>query len=228
MARTPAVNESQHDVVVYQSKSGQKVSLSLSFVRDFLVTGKKELVTDQEIVLYMGICRSLGMDPLAKDVYLVKYDANPAAPIVAIDFYRSRARAQEDCVGWDKGVICLQKDGGLRYSHGLVLPTEVLVGGWFEAQPKGWDKPFKLEVNLSGYKKNNAFWSDEKAPTMIAKVAESQGLRTLWPKEFKGTLTAEEIGELSEALTTSGELFPEGGAGVGAGPSPEPPDTSEF
>ena len=226
MAKVTALQAANHEVVIYKSRAGQQVQLSLSIVRDFLVTGKKELVTDQEIVLYMGICRSLGMDPFAKDVYLVKFDQNPAAPIVAIDFYRSRARAQEDCKGWQKGVICLQKDGTLRYSNGLVLPTEELVGGWFEAQPVGWELPFKLEVNLSGYKKDNAFWKAEKAPTMIAKVAESQGLRTLWPKEFKGTLVAEEIGELSEALT-SGEIR-QVSSGSGSAPAPEPPDTSKF
>ena len=224
MSKATAVQAADHQVVIYKSRAGQQVQLSLAIVRDFLVTGKKELVTDQEIVLYMGICRSLGMDPFAKDVYLVKFDQNPAAPIVAIDFYRSRARAQEDCRGWQKGVICLQKDGTLRYSNGLVLPTEELVGGWFEAQPTGWEMPFKLEVNLSGYTKDNAFWKPAKAPTMIAKVAESQGLRTLWPKEFKGTLVAEEIGELSEALT-GGEIHQVGST---SGPTPEPPDTSEF
>ena len=213
--------------VSYKTISGEQITLSFEIVREFMVTGKKELVTEQELFFFMGIAKAKGMNPLARDCYLVKFDQNPAAIIVAIDFCRARARAQADCRGWQKGVICLQKDGTLRYSAGLVLTDETLVGGWFEAQPTGWDVPFKLEVNLSGYAKNNAFWTKEKAPTMIAKCAESQGLRALWPQALQGTLAAEEIGELSEALT-AGELLPQAGAGTGPGAAPEPPDTSAF
>lgn len=229
MTKTPAVTALPTQVVVYQSRSGERIQLSMDIVRDFLVSGKKELVDDREIVLYMGICKALQMNPFAKDCYLVKYDTNPAAIITAIDFYRARARAQEDCKGWGKGVICLQKDGTLRYSNGLVLPGETLVGGWFEGQPEGWTVPYKLEVNLDGYAKDNAFWKGPKAATMIAKVAESQGLRTLWPNEFKGTITAEEIGELSEAMG-GGELFalPPAGTSGAKSAAKEPPDTSKF
>lgn len=229
MARTPAVQEQQHQVVIYEAKGGQKIQLSLAIVRDFLVTGKKELVTDQEIVFFMGICKARGLNPFAKDCYLIKYSQDPAAIVTAIDFYRSRARAQKDCVGWEKGVICLKKDGTLRYSHGLVLADEEVVGGWFKGQPSGWSFPQDLEVNLREFVKKTSdgrvtkFWQNP--AMMIMKVAESQGLRTLWPDEFRGTVTAEEIGELSEALT-GGELLPEGG-----GPSTlalEPPDTTKF
>ena len=209
-------------VTTYKSRSGEQITLSLDVVRTFLVTGKRELVTDQEIVLFMGICRAIGANPFKKDAYLVKFDQNPAAVITSINFYRSRAKAQPDCTGWQAGVICLnKKDGTLRYSNGLVLPTEELVGGWFEAQPSGWSVPKKLEVNLTGYQKNNAFWTKEKAPTMLAKVAESQGLRACWPDEFQGTLAAEEIGELSEALTTGDNMLPPSGGDITPKPEPE-------
>ena len=208
-ANLPAPTDTQ--VVIYEAKGGQKITLSLSIVKDFLVTGKKEFITEQEIVFFMGVCKARGLNPFAKDCYLVKYSqSDPAAIIVAIDFYRSRAKAQKDCTGWQKGVLCFnKKDGSVRDSNGLVLPTEELVGGWFEAQPVGWSAPQRLEVNLGGYSKDNAFWKGMKAATMIMKVAESQGLRTCWPDEFGGTLVAEEIGELSEGLTTMGELIPE-------------------
>ena len=115
--------------VVYESR-GQKVELTAQIVRDFLVTGKKELVSDQEIYYFLGICKARQLNPFVKDCYLIKYGSEPAAIITAIDFYRSRARAAVDCTGWQKGVICLNKDTGeLRYSNGLVLSNEELVGG---------------------------------------------------------------------------------------------------
>jgi len=217
-------------VVSYVARDGGEISLTIDIVKNFLVVGNKELVTVQEFVYFMGVCRARSLNPFARDCYLIKYtQSDPAAIITAIDFYRSRARAQPDCKGWEAGVICLKPDGTLRYSHGLILPDEKLVGGWFKAQPAGWERPFQLEVNLEGYIKKTRegdttrFWRPENQPTMIRKVAESQGLRELWPDLYRGTITAEEAGltlETFEALDL--EALPEA-------KSAEPePDTKEF
>jgi phage recombination protein Bet len=211
-------------VVKYESR-GQEVVLTAEIVRNFLVTGKKELVTDQEIVYFLGICKGRQLNPFLKDCYLIKYSQDPAAIVVSIDFYRSRARAAKDCVGWEAGVICMdKKTQTLRYSKGLVLPTEELVGGWFKARPEGWNVDFELEVNLDGYIKKTSsgeitkFWRKENQPSQIRKVVESQGLRTVWPDLFSGTYTAEEMGyDLEKPLN----ITPQGGAEPAAG-EPEP------
>jgi phage recombination protein Bet len=209
-------------LVKYVSR-GQEVTLSAQIVRDFLVTGKKELVTDQEIYYFLGICKARGLNPFVKDCYLIKYSNEPAAIVTAIDFYRSRARAAADCVGWEKGVIVMKKDGSLyphdellRYSKGIVLPDEKLVGGWFKARPTGWNVDFTLEVNLAGYIKKTAsgditkFWSEANQPSQIMKVAESQGLRTVWPDLFQGTYTADEMGyDLDRPLNITPAAEPE-------------------
>ncbi len=220
-------------LVVYKSKSGQDVKLSLEMIKNFLVVGNKDLVTVQEFFFFMGICRARGLDPTAKDVYLIKYGSEPAAIVTAIDFYRSRSRAQKDCKGWQKGVICLnEKTGELRNSKGIVLPGEKLLGGWFKARPEGWDVDFELEVNLAGYIKTTKenkitrFWQPENQPTMIMKVAESQGLRTLWPDEFGGTISAEEAGLVIPEGTAG--LQPEDDKDKGGGEKPEVLDTSAF
>jgi phage recombination protein Bet len=223
-------------LIKYESR-GQEVILSAAIVRDFLVTGKKELVTDQEIFYFLGICKARQLNPFVKDCYLIKYGSEPAAIVTAIDFYRSRARAAVDCTGWEKGVICLNKETGeLRYSKGLVLPTEELVGGWFRARPKGWNVDFELEVNLSGYIKTTAdgritkFWSEANQPSQIMKVAESQGLRTIWPDLFQGTYTADERNFNLDDLDAGGPP-PAGGPGdITPKPEPEGPklDTSKF
>jgi phage recombination protein Bet len=159
---------------------------------------------------FLNICRARRLNPLIKDCYLIKYSDDPAAIVTSIDFFRKRARVQKDCSGWQKGVIVRTKEGKLRDSFGLVDEGETLVGGWFEAQPTGWTKTFRLEVNLSGYIKKTKegkitrFWQEENQPTMIAKVAEAQGLRTLWPDEFQAIFTAEEgavpVLEIPEAI----------------------------
>ncbi len=231
-AHLPA-QQSQQKMTVYQARDGQKIELTLEIVRDFLVTGKKELVRVQELVYFIGVCKARGLNPFAKDCYLIKYTENePAAIITAIDFYRSRARAQKDCVGWEKGVICRsKKEGTLRYSKGLVLEEEVVVGGWFKSQPTSWTVPFEIEVNLGEFQKKTKegnitkFWQN--SAMMIAKVAESQGLRTLWPDEFRGTITAEEAGLQVEQFETI-EMGTLPGGGQGVQEAPPKLDTSAF
>jgi len=196
--------------VTYTAADGQEVRLTMDIVKKYLVQGNSDLVTIQEIVYFLNICRARRLNPLVRDCYLIKYSADPAAIVTSIDFFRKRARVQKDCSGWQKGVIVRTKEGKLRDSFGLVDEGETLLGGWFEAQPKEWTKPFRLEVNLSGYIKKTKegkvtrFWQEENQPTMISKVAEAQGLRTLWPDEFQAIFTAEEgavpVLEIPEAI----------------------------
>jgi phage recombination protein Bet len=181
------------------SVGSQAVRLTPAMVRQYLVHGRNELVTDQEVIFFMHICRARSLNPFNKDCYLVKYTNDPAAIIVSIDKLRYQARKSEDCVGWKSGIIVQKENGELRYSNGLILEGEKLLGGWFEGKPRGWEEPFKLEVNLNGYVKKTKeghttrFWQAENQPTMIAKVAEAQGLRRLWPEQIQGLYVQEEL-----------------------------------
>lgn len=188
-------------IATYQSRDGQEIKLSIDTVRKFLVSGKPEFVTDQEIVLYIGMCKARGLNPFKKDCYLVKYTQNDAAStIVSIDYYRARARAQPDCRGWQCGVVVKSKDGKTEQREGsFTNDDETLVGGWFRGKPAGWDEPLNWSIALKPYVKTTRegaptrFWSPDNQPAQIAKVAESQGLRRLWPDEFQGLYTADEM-----------------------------------
>lgn len=200
--------EAEKNVVTYEARDGQQVKLSFDTIKRYLVQGHPEWVTNQELVYFMGICRSRALNPFAKDCYLLKFsERDPAAIITAIDYFRKRAKVQKDCKGWSRGII-VERDGEVVYSNGLMLESDTLLGGWFEAQPEGWEKPYKLEVNLKGYIKKKrdgsvtSFWSKDNQPSQIAKVAESQGLRTIWPDEFQQLYTPEEIGE-SDMFTSA-------------------------
>ena len=190
-------------MVKYTAKDGIEISLDFQTVKSYLVRGKPDLVTPQEVMFFLGTCKSKGLNPFKGDVHLVKFSQEPAAGITSIDYYRSRAKAMPDCKGWKKGIIVM-RSGAVVYSNGLMLKDDELLGGWFEAQPEGWEEPFKLEVNLEGFIKKKAdgtitkFWTKEKQPSMIMKVAESQGLRTLWPDEFQGLYEKDEIPDPGE------------------------------
>jgi len=193
--------EAKKDLVTYEARDGQSISLSFDTIKKYLVQGHPEFVTAQEMIYFMGICKSRGLNPFAKDCYLIKYSQKDGAAIItSIDYFRKRAKAQKDCKGWSRGII-VERNGEIVYSNGLMLESDILLGAWFEAQPEGWEKPFKHEVNLSGYIKRKSdgsitkFWSKENQPSQIGKVAESQGLRTLWPDEFQQLYTPEEMDE---------------------------------
>ncbi len=194
------------DIVEYKAKDGQIVNLNFDVVRKYLIRGKPNLVTNQEIIFFMGICKSKGLNPFKNDCYLVKYSDDPAAVIPSIDYFRSRAKAQSDCAGWNKGLVVKDKKTGEQKKTKGILDrdNEILIGAWFRAQPKNWDEPCEWEVNLSNYIKKTkdgrptSFWREENQPTQIAKVAESQGLRMCWPDEFQGLYSDAEI--LAESM----------------------------
>jgi phage recombination protein Bet len=189
-------------IAEYQSRDGQSIKLSYDIVRKYLVSGKANLVTDQEIIFFSAICKSRGLNPFKKDCYLVKYTENdPAAIIVSIDYFRSRAKAQPDCRGWQCGIIVRGKDPlVLDMRQGAFIEEgEKLLGGWFSAQPDGWNVPYNWRISVTPYVKKTRdgrvtrFWEEENQAYMIAKVVESQGLRRVWPDEFQGLSTEDEL-----------------------------------
>ena len=189
-------------IVEYKAHDGQHVKLDLEVCKNFLVRGKAQYVTTQEFVFFMGVCKSRGVNPFAMDCYLIKYaQEGNAAIIVSRGHYQASAKQQPDCQGWSSGVI-IKKGEGLEYREGhLVLEDEELVGGWFEAQPKNWLKPKRHTVPLAPYIKKTykgeitQFWQPEKQGMMIEKVAEVQGLRSLWSREFANLHILEEMVE---------------------------------
>lgn len=192
--------ETKAAVMVYEARDGVEITLTFDVIRRYLVQGHPEFVVPSEFMYFMGVCKSQGMNPFKKDCYLIKYtQKDSAAIIVAIDFLRSRAKAQSDCKGWNAGII-LQKDNVVEFREGtLILEDEKLVGGWFEGKPAAWDKPIKWSVPLKTYLKKTRegnltrFWETDNQPGQIAKVAESQGLKKCWPQEFQNLYTNAEI-----------------------------------
>lgn len=188
-------------IAEYESRDGQSIKLSFDIVRRFLISGKANLVTDQEIMLYIATCKARGLNPFKRDCYLVKYtEGDTAATIVSIDYFRSRAKAQPDCAGWKCGIIVQDKDGEIQYRKGsFMIEGEKLLGGWFRAKPQGWDEEYEWSISLAPYVKKTGqgqvtrFWSVDNQSYMIAKVAESQGLRRVWTDEFQDLHIEEEL-----------------------------------
>jgi len=197
---TKQLQTTQAKEMVYTMENGDEMRLTFDTVRKYLVQGNRDFVTDSEILYFMHECKARRLNPFLRQAWLIKYAQKENAQIVeAIQHKRNKARKDATCRGWKKGVIVHNKETGLRYSNGLVLENETILGGWFKATPTDWDDEFILEINLKQYIKKTkdgsitSFWKPEKQAGMIAKVAESQGLSTLWGDTVGNSIVEEEI-----------------------------------
>ena len=79
---------------------GTRVVLDLDFVKKYLVRGRSELVTDQEIVMFMNTCKMQNLNPLVNgEVYLIKYSKDePAQMVVGKSAYVRRAYEHPDYI----------------------------------------------------------------------------------------------------------------------------------
>jgi phage recombination protein Bet len=156
--------------------------------------------TDQEVLMFLELCKAQNLNPFIRDAYLVKYGSQQAQIIVGKDVFIKRAYENPDFKGMKAGVIVIDKNGDMKEREGaLKLPGEELVGGWCDVYLKDREFPIHAAVSFEEYvqrKKSgeiNTMWST-KGATMIRKVAQSQALREAFPKELRGLYQEEEMG----------------------------------
>lgn len=186
----------QNALAVSYDVLGKHVELDLDFVKKYLVRGRSELVSDQEVVFFMNTCKMQCLNPLASgEVYLIKYNKDqPAQMVVGKDAYLRRAYGNPDYLCKTDGIV-VQRGNQIIQKEGCCLyPSEVLIGGWCRVTFLRGSKErtaFK-EVALSEYNSNMANWKSKPA-TMINKVAVSQCVRDAFPKDYEGVYSEEEM-----------------------------------
>lgn len=177
-----------------------EVKLTPSIVRRYLVTGDAP-VTDQEIMMFLSLCKYRNLNPFIRDVYLIKYGKQPAAMVIAKDAYLKRAFQHPDFGGHKAGIIYQDKAGEVKFTEGFLPVDGKLLGGWAEVYVKSWPFPLRIEVSYQEYVGRkfdgtiNRTWS-EKPSTMIRKVALVQALREAFPDTCGGLFTQDELGDL--------------------------------
>lgn len=185
-------------IMTYETDQGE-VKLSPSIVKRYLVSGQADRVTDQEVVMFMQMCKYQGLNPFLREAYLIKFGNAPATMVTGKDTFTKRAAKSPLCAGYEAGVVVQGKDGQLHERKGaLVLPNETLVGGWAKVYRKDWKVPMAITVGLDEYarrKNNGELMSNWKQMpgTMIRKVALVQALREAIPEEFSGLYSPEEM-----------------------------------
>ena len=186
------------DIVKYETDNGE-VTLSKDIVKRYLVSGDPSKVTDQEVMMFIQMCRYQGLNPFLREAYLIKFGNAPATMVTGKDTFVKRAAKSKLCTGYEAGVIVQKEDGTVEYRKGaLVLPKETLVGGWARVYRKDWNVPMEITVGLEEYQRYNSkgdlMTNWQKMPaTMIRKVALVQALREAIPEEFGGLYSPEEM-----------------------------------
>ena len=195
----------KNDVKEYMA-NGEVVRLSPAIIRKYLVNGGGN-VTDEEIMMFLSLCRFQHLNPFLREAYLIKYGSQPATMVVGKDVFIKRAKKSPEFLGFQAGIIVIDVDGHLAEREGTYYDKdgETLVGGWAKVHIKGYDVPVYASVSLdeySGRKRDgevNGQWAGKPA-TMIRKVALMQALREAFPEQNSGLYTPEEISGTQEIV----------------------------
>nr|DAL65595.1 MAG TPA_asm: RecT protein [Caudoviricetes sp.] len=170
--------------------AGEEVKLSFDIVRKYLVRGNAS-VTDQEIVLFINVCKFNQLNPFLNEAYLIKFGKDAAQMIVSKEAYFKRAEACPEYDGFRSGIIVMRDNKAVELDGCFKIKGDVLVGGWAEVYRRDRKYPVIAKVNLDEYDKGQSIWNSKKA-TMISKIAKVQAFREAFPAQLGAMYTSEE------------------------------------
>ena len=159
---------------------GQNIELSDKIIKQYLVSGDADKVTDQEVQMFLSLCKFEQLNPFLKDVYLIKFGTAPATMVTAKKVFMKRAARNPKYQGHEVGMA----DDGQS--------------AWAKVYVEGHVVPVTVEVDLDEYvgKKQNGTITDmwqKKKKTMLKKVALVQALREAFPEDVGNMYVAEEF-----------------------------------
>ena len=186
----------QNALAVSYEVLGTRVELDLQFVKKYLVRGRADLTSDQELVFFMNTCKMQGLNPLAQgEVYLIKYSKDdPAQMVVGKDAYLRRAYSNPDYLYKNDGIVVQRGQEIIQKAGCCLYPGETLIGGWCRVyfMRNGKERETFKEVSFGEYNKGQANWKSKPA-TMINKVAISQCVREAVPTDYEGLYSEDEM-----------------------------------
>ena len=173
--------------------------LTADTVRNYLVSGNGN-VTDQEVVMFIELCKAQHLNPFIREAYLIKFGSAPANIVVGKDVFVKRAYRNPDYEGMRAGIVVVDKTGDVKEREGsLKAPGETLIGGWCEVYIKNKKHPIKSIVSLEEYSKAQSTWKSMPM-VMIRKVAMVTALREAFPEDLQGMYDASEMQNVPDNL----------------------------
>lgn len=184
-----------NDIVKYEARSGGEVVLSPQIIKQTLCPD----ATNQEISMFLQLCKYQQLNPFLREVYLIKFKGYPTTTVVGKETFTKRADEHPQFDGFKAGIVILNCQNVIEHRVGsCVFEGEKLLGGWASVFRKDRKMPFYAEVSLKEYEqrtkegKLNKQWNSKPA-TMIRKVPLVQALREAFPALFGGMYDATEM-----------------------------------
>lgn len=145
--------------------------------------------TDKELFMFIGICKSYGLNPFKREIHFVKYGNAAASIIVGYESYIKRAERTGKLDGWK---CWIEKDD---------IGEKAII----EIKRKDQSIPIRWEVYRQEFDKQQSTWK-AMPMFMLKKVAIAQGFRLAFSEEVGGMPYIPE--ELPTTSNTSSESLP--------------------
>lgn len=164
--------------------------------------------SNDELQLFVGTAKRLGLDPFARQIFAVKrWDRDAGRDVmsiqVSIDGFRLVAQRSSEYAGQDGPYWC-GKDG---MWHDIWTADEAPFAARVGVFRRGFTGALYAVARFDAYAQRkkggelNAMWS-KMGDLMIAKCAEALALRRAFPAELSGVYTSDEMGQASDAEVT--------------------------
>lgn len=110
------MNNNALQLATYTLDGGQV--LTADTVKKYLVNGGNGGgdVSDQEVLMFIELCKAKGLNPFERDAYLIKYKSKnpqfdaPATTIVGKDFFIKKANENPSFDGMKAGIVVVDKE----------------------------------------------------------------------------------------------------------------------
>ena len=176
--------------VVFEA-NGQEVKLTGTTVANYLTRGNGQ-VSEQEIVMFMNLCKFQKLNPFLNEAYLIKFGSQQAQIVVSKEAFMKRAESHPQYGGMKAGII-VERDNELVEIEGAVkLKADQLIGGWATVFRKDREQPTVVKISLEEFGKNQATWKDM-PQNMIRKSAIVNALREAFPEHVGAMYSEDEV-----------------------------------
>lgn len=180
--------------------NGEEITLTGNMIKRFLVSGDPAKVSEQEVTMFLNLCKFQKLNPFLNEAYLVKFKDAPAQIIVSKEAFMKRAEANPHYEGFKAGIVVQRGDSMERIEGALKLKNDALIGGWAEIYRDDRKAPITVEIAISEFSKGQATWQSMPM-NMIRKTAIVNALREAFPENLGSMYTEDDKSphEASEA-----------------------------
>src|SRR5690625_7023410 len=183
--------------------NGEEVKLTGNTVKNYLVRGNGE-VSDQELVMYINLCKYQKLNPFLNEAYLVKFGQQPAKIIVSKEAFMKRAENHPKYEGFQAGIIVDRDDELVEVEGAVKLSKDKLIGGWAKIYRSDRKQPVTVRISLDEFSKGQATWK-QMPLNMIRKSAIVNAQREAFPDTL-GALYTEDDAEVTQEQSTRQEI----------------------